>query len=321
MLADEPVLLAGQEFYLSVSMGIAIFPDDGLTADELLQRADVAMHRAKSLGRHNYQYYAAAPNDGSFLSLEASLRRALDRRELFLVYQPRVELQDGRVSGMEALIRWQHPDYGLVMPMRFIPVAEETGLITDIGRFVLDEACRQNKSFQQAGLPPVRVSVNLSARQFMQPELVHHVREALAKSGLAAEWLELEITEGMVMHNPARAIAMLHDLKRLGVSLSIDDFGTGYSSLAYLKRFPIDCIKIDRSFVRDLPHDADDVAIADAIMALGRALSLKVVAEGAETREQVEFLQRHGCNECQGYFYSQPLAVADFQTFLARNHE
>ena len=317
-IVDEPVLLGGDEYPLSASIGISLFPDDGDSGEQLLQFADVAMYRAKVLGKHTYQYYAATeePVNLQRLPLEMALRRALERNELVLHYQPRLDLASERVIGMEALLRWKHPERGLIPPLNFIPLAEETGLIEPIGSWVLCTACEQNRRWQQQGLAPVVVSVNLSARQFLRPDLVQEVRDALQRADLHPQWLELEITESMVMHNPERAVAILYELKQLGISLSIDDFGTGYSSLAYLKRFPIDVLKVDRSFVQDLPQDADDAAITEAVIVMAHALGLKVVAEGVELVEQGAFLRQHGCDEVQGYYFSRPLTVEQFTAYL-----
>ena len=317
-LAEEPILLGEEEYPLSASIGISIFPEDGTTPEELLKHADLAMYRAKLLGKHTYQYYAAteAPEETERLPLEMALHRALERNELVLHYQPRLDLNSERIVGMEALVRWRHPERGLIPPVLFIPLAEETGLIQPIGSWVLFTACAQNRVWQMQGLPPLVVSVNLSARQFLQPGLVQEVREALERAQLDPQWLELEITESMVMHNPERAIATLKELKGLGVSLSIDDFGTGYSSLAYLKRFPIDVLKIDRSFVKDLPDDSDDAAITEAVIVMAHALNLKVVAEGVEEVEQGHFLQCHSCDEVQGFYFSKPLPVDDFARWV-----
>lgn len=320
-LAEEPVLLYGEEYPLSVSIGISLYPEDGTTAEQLLQRADLAMYRAKLLGKHTYQYYAATeqPENHQRLPMEMALRRALERNELVVHYQPRLDLESEKVIGMEALVRWLHPERGLIPPVLFIPLAEETGLIQPIGSWVLFTACAQNRVWQMQGMQPLVVSVNLSPRQFAQPDLVQEVRDALHRAQLDPKWLELEITESMVMHNPERAISTLHELKKLGVSLSIDDFGTGYSSLAYLKRFPIDVLKIDRSFVKDLPGDLDDAAITEAVIVMAHALKLKVVAEGVEEIEQGQFLQGHGCDEVQGFYFSKPLTTDDFAKWVTKN--
>jgi EAL domain-containing protein (putative c-di-GMP-specific phosphodiesterase class I) len=272
------------------------------------------MYRAKELGKNNFQFYSAQMNihNRERLELESSLRRALECNEFVLHYQPKVDIHSGRIIGMEALVRWQHPVKGLIPPMQFIPLAEETGLIVPIGKWVLRTACARNKSWQEQGLPPLRIAVNLSARQFTHENLLQDVLKVLNETGLDATFLELEITESMVMHDPEHAIELMNKLRAIGISLSIDDFGTGYSSLSYLKRFPIDSVKIDRSFIKDLPLDGDDAAITQAIIAMAHGLKLKVIAEGTETGEQLSFLRAHGCDEMQGYCFSKPLPEDDF---------
>jgi len=247
--------------------------------------------------------------------MESSLRRALDHGELLLHYQPQVDILTGAIVGAEVLLRWQRPGLGMVSPGQFIPIAEDTGLIVPIGRWVMDQAVAQNKAWQQSGVPVVKLAVNLSAQQFRLP-LVEEISAILARHGLSHKYLELEITESMVMSNVERVIGMLDELAVLGVPMALDDFGTGYSSLSYLKRFPIDKLKVDQSFVRGIPHDADDVAITRAIIALGKSLGLRVIAEGVETREQLEFLQTEGCDEIQGYLFSHPVPVEDFLKLL-----
>jgi EAL domain-containing protein (putative c-di-GMP-specific phosphodiesterase class I) len=277
------------------------------------------MYHAKESGRNNYQFFTQDMNIRATerLSMERSLRRALERGELRLHYQPQYEVASGRIVGIEALIRWEHPEQGLVSAARFMPFAEESGLILPIGEWVLDEACRQNRAWQDAGLKAVRVAVNISALQFRQAGFADTVRAALARSGLPAVYLELEVTESVIMHDAERVTAALEELKQMGLELAIDDFGTGYSSLSYLKRFPIDKLKIDQSFVRDITTDRDDAAITSAIIALTRNLGLKTIAEGVETREQLEFLRTHGCNEVQGYLLSRPVEADACAALLA----
>jgi EAL domain-containing protein (putative c-di-GMP-specific phosphodiesterase class I) len=301
-------------------VGISVYPGDGADVDTLLRNADAAMYHAKETGRNNYQFFTQDMNARALerLSLERSLRRALERDELRLHYQPQYSIADGLMVGMEALIRWQHPEQGLVSPARFIPFAEESGLILPIGDWVLREACRQNRAWQDAGLPQLRVSVNISALQFHQPDFVDTVERALAGAGLEARHLQLEVTESMIMYEAERVTASLERLKDMGLELAIDDFGTGYSSLSYLKRFPIDRLKIDKSFVRDVTADTDDEAIIGAIIALTRKLGLRTMAEGVETREQLEFLRDQGCDEVQGFLLSRPLAPTDCATLLAQ---
>jgi diguanylate cyclase (GGDEF)-like protein len=306
---SRPYSIDGHELMSTPSLGIAIFPGDGQDVETLLRNADAAMYHAKESGRNNYQFFTQDMNARALerLSLERSLRRALERDELRLHYQPQYDLASGRVIGVEALIRWEHPEEGLISPGRFMPFAEETGLILPIGAWVLERACWQNREWQRAALPPVRMSVNISALQFRQPGFAETVRHALAVTGLEARYLELEVTESVIMHDAERVTAALSELKRMGLELAIDDFGTGYSSLSYLKRFPIDRLKIDKSFVRDIPSDGEDAAIISAIIGLTRNLGLRTIAEGVETNEQLEFLREQGCDEVQGYLLSRPL--------------
>jgi diguanylate cyclase (GGDEF)-like protein/PAS domain S-box-containing protein len=313
----SPFLLEGHEISISASIGISVYPGDGMTVEELIKHADIAMYRAKDQGRNAFMFYSDDMNVRSLekLELESSLRRALDRQELLLHFQPQADIHSGEMVGAEVLVRWQHPELGMVPPGQFIPLAEETGLIVPIGQWVMDRAVAQNHAWHEDGLPIVKLAVNLSAQQFRLP-LVEEVSRVLARHGLPHRFLELEITESMVMNNVERVIAMLKDLSALSVPMSLDDFGTGYSSLSYLKRFPIDKLKIDQSFVRELPYNPDDVAIARAIIAMGKSLGLKVIAEGVETREQLEFLRREGCDEIQGYLFSRPLPAEDFCRFL-----
>ena len=310
--------LGGQEFTLTASIGIGTYPDDGRDVQALLKAADIAMYRAKEAGKNNFQFYSPQMNSHSFerLALEAALKRALERGELRLHYQPKLELASGRITGLEALIRWEHPDMGLVSPLRFIPIAEETGLIAPIGAWVLGEACRQAKAWETAGLGSFGIAVNVSGRQFVQGALLEEVLAALNSTGLEPRLLELELTESTVMQNPERAAGVLSELAQLGVSLAIDDFGTGYSSLAYLKRFPVSTLKIDRSFIMDLPDDPDDAAITRAVIALARSLKLTVVAEGVETPRQLDFLAIHGCDLAQGFFVAKPMAADAFERFV-----
>lgn len=312
-------LVAGHDLTVTPSIGISIYPQDGKDIETLLKNADVAMYKAKEQGRNTFQFYAAEMNQATLdrLLMESNLRRALKQQEFVLHYQPLVSLQSGLILGVEALIRWQHADLGLIMPDRFIRVAEETGLINPIGDWVLNQACRQAQSWIEAGLPPVVMAVNVSPVQFRQLGFVDAVAGALAASCLAAEQLELEVTEGTVMHDADINLGTLSALHRMGVELSVDDFGTGYSSLSYLKRFPVNKLKIDRSFVRDLEVDADDRAIASTIVSMGRNLRLTVLAEGVETAGQLALLRHMGCDMAQGYYFSRPLA-ADQITELLR---
>ncbi|PHV31391.1 hypothetical protein CSQ94_21710 [Janthinobacterium sp. BJB312] len=314
----QPLQVGGHEFFLTCSMGVATYPDDGDSAETLIKHADIAMYRAKEQGRNHWQSYAPAMNASMLarLSLESELRHALERGQFHLVYQPQVELDSGRIVGMEALLRWQHPTLGAIAPGDFIHLAEEMGLIVPIGAWVLQTACAQAKVWQRQGLGGLRLAVNLSARQFRQSGLLQSVREILAVTGLEARFLELELTESMMMQDVEQAISTMGKLKTLGLQLSIDDFGTGYSSLAHLRHFPIDVLKIDKSFVSDITHSNDDAAIVQAIIALAHSLRLKVIAEGVETAQQLAFLRQHGCDQMQGYLFSRPLAAAAFETLL-----
>ncbi|OIP08014.1 MAG: hypothetical protein AUK53_10800 [Betaproteobacteria bacterium CG2_30_59_46] len=315
---SEPFDVDGRELYVTCSIGIALYPKDGGDSETLLKNADAALYRAKDLGRNNAQFYAAEMNLKAMerLTLEDGLRHALEHNEFVVHYQPQVDLRTGEIIGMEALVRWQHPEQGLVSPARFIPVAEESGLIVPLGEWVLRTACIQNKAWQRAGLRPISVAVNLSARQFRQPNLVEVVVGILRETGLDPAHLELEVTESLVMQNVEVTIATLGRLKAMGIKLSIDDFGTGYSSLSYLKRFPIDTLKIDQSFVRDITTDPDDAAIAKTIISMAHDLQLRVIAEGVETEEQKSFLQQRHCDEMQGYFFSRPVPAEDFEVLL-----
>ena len=318
----RPMVVDGKELCVTCSAGITLYPQDGVDVDTLLKNADAAMYRAKDHGRNNFQFFTSEMNErvNERLALENALRRALERNELLLHYQQKVALGTGVLCGAEALVRWSHPEWGLLRPERFIPLAEETGLIVQIGEWVLREACRQTRAWLDQGLRPGPVSVNLSARQFRQEGLVRTVSRILEETRLDPGHLEIELTESMVMHNVAGAIATLHGLKSLGVALSVDDFGTGYSSLAYLKDLPIGTLKIDRSFVRAIGAGAspDDGVIAQAVISLGHALHLKVIAEGVETDPQLRFLRRHGCDEVQGFFFGEPLPPQDYARLLKK---
>lgn len=315
----EPVELAGQCYHVSCSMGVAMYPADGDTADTLLQNADAAMYRAKELGRNNYQLYAPEMNHNvrERLIHQTQLSEALGRGEFRLTYQPQIDAQSGRMFGVEALLRWDHPTEGTILPAHFIPLAEESGLIIPIGDWVLREACLQNRRWQDDGLPPVTMSVNVSVRQFVQAGWVDAVASALADTGLAPEYLELELTESLLMQNLEHSIETMERLEKMGVKLAIDDFGTGYSSLSALKHLPVARLKIDQSFVRALPNDANDRAIAATIIALAQRLKMHVIAEGVETPEQVDFLRETGCHEFQGFHFSTPVSPGEITTWLA----
>jgi diguanylate cyclase (GGDEF)-like protein/PAS domain S-box-containing protein len=315
-----PFRIEGRDLFVTASIGISLYPEDGTDAETLVKNADTAMYRAKEQGRDNYQLYTHAMNERAVerLALESSLRKALAHDELVLHYQPLLDLATGRVHGVEALLRWAHPDKGLVPPGEFLQLAEVTSLMGPIGRWTLRTACAQAKAWQAAGQSHLSVAVNLSARQFQQIDLVDEVKRALEESGLAPRFLDLEVTESHAMQSADATILTLRELKALGVRISIDDFGIGYSSLSYLKRLPIDTLKIDQSFVRDITTDPDDAAIATAIIALAHTLKLQVVAEGVETQEQLSFLAARHCDRMQGYLFSRPLNREDCGRFLAR---
>jgi diguanylate cyclase (GGDEF)-like protein len=314
----EPVLLEGQEVQVSCSMGVVMYPRDGLDPNTLMMNADAAMYRAKEMGNNNFQFYTREMNASleEKLVLLEGLRSALDEQQFSLLYQPKVDLRSGRMFGVEALIRWHHPEQGMISPLRFIGLAEESGLIVDIGHWVLQTACRQNMAWRAAGLDPISISVNVSPRQFEDKRLVERVARALADSALDPASLELEVTEGLIMRDLAQAVGKMRELKAMGVALSIDDFGTGYSSLSALKSFPISSLKIDKSFIRDLADNPDDQAIAMAVISLGHKLNLRVIAEGVETEQQRRFLHENDCDEMQGYLFSRPLPADEVAAML-----
>ncbi|MBI1889803.1 MAG: EAL domain-containing protein [Burkholderiales bacterium] len=318
---QQPYQIEGQELHITASIGISVCPNDGSEGLTLIRNADTAMYQSKASGRNTYSFFKPEMTARALENLRVSndLRRAIARNEFVLHYQPQVDLQTGRIVGAEALIRWQHPEWGLVFPGKFIGVAEETGLIQPMGEWVLREACRQNKAWQTAGLPPIDMAVNLSARQFDCGRIERVTTEALAETGLEAHHLELEVTESMIMQNVDQAIAVMKMLKTIGVKLSIDDFGTGYSSLNYLKRFPLDKLKIDQTFVRDIGIDEDDASIVTAIIGLAKSLKLKVIAEGVEKEMQLNFLRDGGCDEMQGYYFSKPIPAADFEALVRKS--
>ena len=316
-----PYRIKDQEINISASIGIAVFPDDGDDEETLLKHSDTAMYHAKENGRNNFQFFAPVMNRlaAEKHSLSTRLRHALKLDELLLHFQPLVDMGSGKLSGLEVLLRWRHPERGLISPLEFIPLAEETGLIVPIGEWVFKSACMQIKTWQEQGYEVPTLAINLSVRQFREKSLVENLSRILAESGVEGRQIELEITESILMGNTNETIAMLRKLKELGIKISIDDFGTGYSSLNYLKRFPVDKLKIDRSFVQDITSDPDDATIVTAIVALAHSLQLEVVAEGVETAEQLEFLARLGCDQYQGYFFSKPLPAKEIVGKLQRS--
>ena len=314
-LFEQPFTVSGHELFVTASVGISLFPQDAEDVHMVVRNADVAMYQAKARGRNGYQFYSPSMSGEGLerLRLEALLRRAIDKQEIFLHYQPQVEIDTGRLVGVEALVRWQNPELGLVAPSRFIPVAEDMGFIKPLGQWVLAEACRQMVSWDKAGLAVPKIAVNLSVRQFERGSIAEHVSSVLREAGLGPGRLQLEVTESVIMH-AGDALQLVSDLDAIGVGLAIDDFGTGYSSLAYLKQLPVQTLKIDRSFIKDISTDANDEAIAVAIIQLGKSLNLSVIAEGVENEEQAAFLLRHGCRHAQGYLYSRPVGPADILT-------
>jgi diguanylate cyclase (GGDEF)-like protein len=308
-VVGQPLQLGGHECHTTASIGIAMYPSDGTDVQTLTKNADMAMYLAKEDGKNGFRFFTQEVRTQSIerLTLETALRHALDRNQLTLHYQPKVDMTTGQITGVEALLRWTHPELGMLPPMQFIPLAEETGLIVPIGRWVLKEACAQNMAWQRRGLRPISMAVNLSPRQFADEQLLADIDEALTASGMSPALLQLEVTESMVMRNVARAVKVLNAIQSRGIRLAIDDFGTGYSSMSLMKQFPIDTIKIDRSFVRDLSEDSEDQAIAQAIISMGKALGMTVIAEGVETTEQESFLRNHACDETQGFLFSKPL--------------
>ena len=314
----KPMVLLGEECRVTSSIGISVYPTDGEDEQTLMKKADMAMYFAKEEGKNNYQFYSQNIQSQSYerFSIETNLRRALERHELYLDYQAKMDFKSGTITGVEALLRWNSPQLGSITPTQFIPVAEETGIIVPIGRWVLKTACVQNVAWQRQGLPPIRVAVNLSLRQLMDDKALEDIKNALDESGMSPNLLELEITESMIMFKPERLIGVLTKIKEMGVRLALDDFGTGYSSLSQIKHLPIDTLKVDRSFIRNLPHDSDDKAIIEAIIAMGKTLSLNIVAEGVETLEQDHFLREKICDEMQGFYFSKPVAPDQFADLL-----
>ena len=319
---QETSVIGGQEITLSASIGLALYPGDGKTPADLLKHSDIAMHRAKRIGGNTWRFFEEAMNTTAteYLTLRNAMKKGLERGEFLLYYQPQVDLLTGHVAGAEALVRWQHPEQGLISPARFIPVAEKSGLILPLGNWILEAACRQAVSWQNAGLPPVRMAVNISAIQFQRENLAQRVAETLAMTGLAPQLLELEITESLLMQDQEHILKTIHELKQMGVRIAIDDFGTGYSSLAYLKRFSVDVLKIDQSFTRGVVENEDDLAIVNAIIQMAHSLGLNTIAEGVETAASSALLGRYGCNEGQGYLFARPMPAAEFAEYLRRGY-
>ncbi|HEX2668786.1 MAG TPA: GGDEF domain-containing phosphodiesterase, partial [Gammaproteobacteria bacterium] len=314
----RPVRIDEYELHITPSIGISLFPDDAVEIDALIRNADAAMYHAKENGRFNFQFFTPEMNTRAYerLSLEGSLRQAIERQEFQLHYQPQVDLRSGRIMGIEALLRWDRGGREAVPPSVFVPVLESSGMIGPVGEWVLREACRQNREWQRQGLEPLPVAVNLSAIQFNRRNMADTISAVLAETGLEPRWLELEFTESAVMHDTREVGNIIKRLDDLGVQLALDDFGTGYSSLSYLRRFHLDKIKIDQSFVRDIGVDADDAAIVTAIIGMARNLKVSAVAEGVETRAQWEFLKAHGCDGMQGYLFSKPLPADELAELL-----
>jgi diguanylate cyclase (GGDEF)-like protein len=320
---SRPFTLDNNEIFITTSIGMAIFPDDGRDVDSLLKNADAALYHAKEQGKNNFQYYRQSMNAAAFerLTMENDLRKAIERNELLLYYQPQIDLRTGKISGMEALLRWNHHVRGMIMPSDFIPLAEDTGLIIPISKWIMHTACVQNKAWQKEGLQTIPVSVNLSSLQFRQKNILGTILQVLEKSKLKPDYLILEITESSLMENTEETFATLNALSELGLRLAIDDFGTGYSSLSYLKRFPLYAIKIDRSFIKGIPTNPGDAAIVKAIIAMAHSLELQVVAEGVETEEQLDFLRNVVCDEMQGFLFSRPLPSEELSKLLIQEKE
>jgi predicted signal transduction protein with EAL and GGDEF domain len=314
----RPFVLLGQEFRVTASIGISTYPQDGLDEQTLIKNADIAMYQAKEKGKNNFQFYSDKLNANSLerRTLESALRHALERNEFHLHYQAKRDIRNGRITGMEALLRWQHPDLGTVAPMQFIPFAEETGLIVPIGKWAIRAACLQNVAWQNQGLPHLSIAVNLTARQFFQDHLLSDLTVILADTGMDPHLLELEIHESLLMRDVDEALRILSGLKDMRIRIAVDDFGIGYSSLSRLKQFPLDTIKIDASFIRDIANLAEDKALTEAIIAVGRALSLTVVAQGVETKGQADFLRQHSCDEFQGFYLDRPVPADQIAELL-----
>lgn len=318
-ILQQPMSINGHEFYATSSIGISIYPDDGETSETLLKNADAAMYKAKESGRNSYEFYTQDMTERAFehVLMETNLRRALEREEFIIYYQPQYDASTKKIIGMEALLRWQHPEMGMVSPAKFIPIAESTGLIVELDRWVMQAATQQVSKWHQSGLQPGRLSLNMATKQLEQKDLLIFIKDSLKKSKCKPEWIAFEITESQIMKNPEKAISLLVEISKLGIEIAVDDFGTGYSSLTYLKRLPVDKLKIDRAFINDLPHDDEDVAIVRAIIALSKSLKLSVIAEGAENQQQVDFLLAEGCPEIQGFFFAKPMPADKIEALLS----
>jgi EAL domain-containing protein (putative c-di-GMP-specific phosphodiesterase class I) len=314
----KPIIIANNVLYVTSSIGISLFPEDGILAQNLLKYADSAMYKAKNEGRNNFQFYSAEMTELAFerVVMETSLRTALKNEDLVVYYQPQVNGKTGQIIGMEALVRWQHSIMGVVSPSKFIPLAESTGLIIELDQLVMKTAMKQIVKWYEQGLNPGVLSLNLAIKQLNQKNCVDILEEIIKETKCKTQWLEFEITEGQIMINPQEAIQTLQQIANMGIELAIDDFGTGYSSLSYLKKFPINKLKIDKSFVDGLPCDEDDSGITKAIISLAKSLNLKVIAEGVETQEQKDFLVQNGCENIQGYFYAKPMPCDEMEIFL-----
>jgi len=314
----KPFTLIGHEFRVTASIGISVYPQDGQDEQTLTKNADIAMYQAKAEGKNNFQFYSEKLNANSLerLTLESSLRHALERDEFRLYYQAKRDIRTGCIAGMEALLRWEHPDLGTVTPMQFIPIAEETGLIVPIGKWVLKTACMQSVAWQKEGLPPFGIAVNMTERQFLDESLLQDLASILKSTGMNPQLLELELTESLLIRDVEKTLRILTGLKSLGIRIAVDDFGTGYSSLATLQRFPLDTVKIDRSFIGDLVGPSEDSGLADAIISMGKSLSLTVIVQGVETKEQAEFLRAHACDELQGFYFNRPLPANQFAQLM-----
>jgi len=313
-----PYHIGPHDLHVPVSIGVSIYPDDAQDAETLINHADTAMYHAKEAGRNNYQFFKREMNiratERQFI--EASLRVALERNEFSLHYQPKIDLSTGAITGVEALLRWKHPERGFIPPAQFVPIAEDTGLILPIGKWVLREACRQSREWLDAGFAPMPMAVNISAAEFRSKEFVENVRTSLEESKLDPQGLELELTESVLMKHAESTVSMLNSLKDIGVQLTVDDFGTGYSSLSYLRQFPVDSLKVDQSFVHEISAHKDDAAIVSAVISMGNSLKKRVIAEGVETREQLDFLTAEGCEQAQGYYFNRPMAADQFAKLL-----